>query len=60
MEVFLVNDAIRRAILMGSNTSELRDLGVQNGMLTLKDAGLRRVKEGITSLAAALEVTGGE
>jgi type IV pilus assembly protein PilB len=60
MEVFSVNDEIRRGILKGMNTSELRDLGRANGMITLKDAGLARVKDGITSLEAILEVTGGE
>ena len=29
-------------------------------MVPLKDAGLARVREGLTSLEAALEVTGGE
>ena len=60
MEVLLINDKIRNGILMGMNTGELRELGRENGMLSLKDSGLLRVKEGITSLEAALEVTGGE
>ncbi len=60
MEVFSVNDEIRRGILKGLNTSELRDLGRQLGMVTLKDAGLARVKDGLTTLEAVLEVTGGE
>jgi len=60
MEVFSVNDEIRRGILKGLNTTELRDLGRKNGMITLKDAGLARVKEGMTTLEAVLEVTGGE
>jgi type IV pilus assembly protein PilB len=60
MEVFLINDVIRQGILRGLNTSELRDLGQQNGMMTLKQAGLERVKEGLTTLEAILEVTGGE
>ncbi len=60
MEVFLINDAIRQGILRGMNTSELRELGRKNGMVTLKQAGLARVKEGLTTLEAALEVTGGE
>ena len=29
-------------------------------MVTLKDAGMLKVKNGLTSLRAALEVTGGE
>jgi type IV pilus assembly protein PilB len=60
MEVFLINDVIRQGILKGLNTSELRELGCQNGMVTLKQAGLQRVKEGHTTLEAVLEVTGGE
>ncbi|MDP6525196.1 MAG: ATPase, T2SS/T4P/T4SS family [Kiritimatiellia bacterium] len=60
MEVLLVNETVRDGILRGSNTPELRQLGRENGMVSLKDAGLIRVKEGITSIEAALEVTGGE
>ena len=60
MEVFQINDAIRQGILKGLNTSELRELGKANGMITLKQAGLARVKEGLTTLEAALAVTGGE
>jgi type IV pilus assembly protein PilB len=60
MEVLLVNDAIREGILLGHNTSQIRELAKKNGMISLKDAGLLRVRDGITSLEAALEVTGGE
>jgi type IV pilus assembly protein PilB len=60
MEVLLVNEAIRQGILVGSNTDEIRHLARKNGMKTLKDAGLLRVREGITSIEAALEVTGGD
>lgn len=60
MEVLLVTENIREAILRNANASELSALGQKNGMLTLKDAGLARVKEGITSLEAALEVTGSQ
>lgn len=60
MEVLLVNDPIREAILTGSNTAQLRELARKNGMITLKEAGLTRVRDGITSIEAALEVTGGE
>ena len=60
MEVFRINDAIRQGIVRGMNSSELRELGQKNGMITLKQAGLARVKEGLTTLEAALEVTGGE
>jgi len=60
MEVLLVNDEIRQGILLGYNTRQIRDLAIKNGMVTLKQAGLMRVKEGVTSIEAALEVTGGD
>ena len=60
MEVLTIDEKIREAILRGANTTEIRDLGVQSGMVTLKMAGLTRVKEGLTSLEAAIDVTGGE
>ena len=60
MEVLLLNDNIRDGILRGLNTGEIRALGIENGMVSLKQAGLMRVRDGITSLEAALAVTGGE
>ena len=60
MEVMRINDVVRGGILMGANTSELRELARKAGMISLKDAGLLRAREGITSLEAALEVTGAE
>lgn len=60
MEVLRVDDDLREGILRGMNTGELRQLGRKNGMISLKDAGMERVRQGITSLEAAIEVTGGE
>jgi type IV pilus assembly protein PilB len=60
MEVLTVTDAVRNAIVKGSPSSTIRDLAVSEGMVTLKDAGMLKVQKGITSLHAALEVTGGE
>ena len=40
--------------------SLLKVLARRNGMLTLKEVGLQRARDGVTSLEAALEVTGGE
>lgn len=60
MEVLAINDEIREGILRGANTGEIRELGKKIGMITLKDAGLACVKEGVTSLEHAIEITGGE
>ena len=60
MEVLTVEDAIRDAIMHGMTTTDLRTLAIKNGMISLKEVGLMKVRDGITSLAAALEVTGGD
>jgi len=60
MEVLTVTETIRAAIVKGAPSSTIRDMAVAEGMITLKDAGMMKVKNGITSLHAALEVTGGE
>jgi type IV pilus assembly protein PilB len=60
MEVLTINEAIKEAILRGADAREIRQLGRKNGMVTLKESGLLRVKEGLTTFEAALEVTGSE
>lgn len=60
MEVLSITDAVRAAIGQGADSSTLRNLAIQEGMVTLKEAGLMKVKNGLTSLHAALEVIGGE
>jgi type IV pilus assembly protein PilB len=60
MEVLTVDDEIKEAIMKGSTSSEIREKARAKGMTTIKEAGLSKVREGITSLDAALEVSGGE
>ncbi len=60
MEVLLVDDDIRQGILSGMNTGQIRALAIKHGMVSLKEAGLTRVSLGLTSLEAALAVTGGD
>ena len=60
MEVLTVGDKIREIIMRGEDSAKIRDLAIAEGMLPLKMVGLRKVREGLTSIQAALEVTGGE
>ena len=60
MEVLPISNAIREVIEKGGNAEVLRALALQEGMVTLKEAGMRKVRAGVTSLQAAFEVTGGE
>lgn len=60
MEVLPVTEHIKELIMKGGTSGEIREAAVSEGMMTLKQVGLQKVKEGITSLEAAMEVTGGE
>lgn len=60
MEVLTVSDAIRDATLKGASADIIRAIAVKEGMRTLKQVGLAKVRDGTTSLSAALEVTGSE
>ncbi len=60
MEVLPVSDAVRAEIVKGSASSFIRDIAVKEGMVTLKRVGILKVCAGLTSLNAALEVTGSE
>ncbi len=60
MEVLPISNAIRGIIEKGGNAEKLRELALQEGMVSLKEAGMRKVRAGVTSLEAAFEVTGGE
>jgi type IV pilus assembly protein PilB len=60
MEVLTVSDQVREAIMHGENSARIRELAIADGMIPLKEVGLRKVRAGVTSLQAALEVTGSE
>ena len=60
MEVLPVSPKIRALIEKGGDAELLKVLALEEGMVTLKEAGMRKVRAGLTSLQAAFEVTGGE
>ncbi len=60
MEVLTVSDAVRAEVVKGSVSSAIRDVAIREGMVPLKQVGLMKVRSGITSLHAVLEVTGSE
>ena len=60
MEVLPISAKIRALIEKGGDAERLKQLALEEGMVTLKEAGMRKVRAGITSLEAAFAVTGGE
>lgn len=59
MEILLLDDHIKQLILQNANAKTLADRAVENGMRTLRQVGLERVKEGLTSIEEVLRVAGG-
>lgn len=60
MELLLVTDAIRTQMLRDADANKIRALAIQEGMRTLRDVGLQKVRDGITTLEEILRVTSGE
>jgi type IV pilus assembly protein PilB len=56
-EVMALTSPLRREILKGASTEELRDLAVREGMLTLRMDGMIKVKKGITTLEEVVKET---
>ncbi|NOZ79135.1 MAG: type IV-A pilus assembly ATPase PilB [Acidobacteria bacterium] len=49
-EVMKVTDDIRELILSGASAVELRRKTVEEGMITLRQSGLQKIKEGVTTI----------
>ena len=60
MEVLPISPRIRSLIEKGGNAELLKVAAAEEGMVSLKEAGMRKVRAGVTSLEAAFEVTGGD
>jgi type IV pilus assembly protein PilB len=58
-EVLVIRENIKEGILQGASVIELRELGRKNGMKTLREAGLQKLRAGMTSLEELMRVTTG-
>ena len=56
-EVMEVTEELRELILVGASSLELRRKAVEEGMLTLRMSGLRKVKEGVTTIDEVVRET---
>ena len=56
-EVLAVNSAIRKSIMMEAGTDELRQVALDNGMLTLRMDSLKKVERGATTLEEVIKET---
>ena len=56
-EVMDVTEEVRELILVGASSLELRRKAIEEGMITLRRSGLRKVKEGVTTLDEVVRET---
>ncbi len=56
-EVMPVSEELRDMILKNASTADLRMMAMSQGMKTLRQAGLRKVLEGVTTVEEVLRVT---
>jgi type IV pilus assembly protein PilB len=56
-EVMEVTEELRELILVGASALELRRKAVDEGMITLRSSGLRKVKEGVTTIEEIVRET---
>ena len=56
-ELMEVTDEVAKAINAAVPEDQLRKLAIQEGMTTLRDAGLEKVRQGVTSLEEVLKKT---
>ncbi|MBM3771697.1 MAG: type IV-A pilus assembly ATPase PilB [Acidimicrobiia bacterium] len=56
-EVMEVSEQLRELILVGASGLELRRKAVEEGMITLRMSGLRKVKEGVTTIEEVVRET---
>ncbi|EIE01739.1 type II secretion system ATPase GspE [Leptospira licerasiae] len=56
-ELLIINTPIKNAILAGSDTNKINDIALENGFATMRDYGIRKVLDGVTTPDEVLRVT---
>ncbi|HOE90871.1 MAG TPA: GspE/PulE family protein, partial [Candidatus Cloacimonadota bacterium] len=56
-EMLEVNAKVRQLIYDGGNQDKIRDAALENGMLTLHDAAVEKMKQGVTTIREVIKLT---
>ena len=56
-EVMEITDEIRELILIGASSLELRKKAVDDGMITLRESGLHKIRAGVTTIEEVVRET---
>jgi type IV pilus assembly protein PilB len=56
-EVMEINDELRELIIIGASAMELRRKAIDMGMITLRESGLSKIRQGITTIEEVVKET---
>jgi type IV pilus assembly protein PilB len=56
-EVMEITDEVRELILIGASALELRKRAIEEGMITLRESGLHKIRNGVTTLEEVVRET---
>src|SRR5204863_10040312 len=56
-EVMEMTDEVRELILIGASALELRKKSIEDGMITLRESGLQKIRNGVTTIEEVLRET---
>jgi type IV pilus assembly protein PilB len=56
-EVMEITDELRELIIIGASAMELRKKAIDLGMITLRESGLYKIREGITTIEEVVKET---
>ena len=56
-QVMPISEAMEKLIILGCSTKELEDQSAKEGILTLRQSGLEKIKSGITSIEEINRIT---
>lgn len=56
-EIMTIDDELRDAIIAKKDASELKNIAVKNGMITMLEDGIEKVLHGVTTIEEVLRVT---
>ncbi|WP_350344531.1 ATPase, T2SS/T4P/T4SS family [Proteinivorax tanatarense] len=59
-EMLVMDDSLREALQNNASTSKLKEIALQNGLITLYNDGMDKVSQGLTSKEEVLRVAYGE
>ena len=56
-EILEVNNDMRQLVYEGASQNKIKDLALKNGMSSLREAGIEKVKTGISTIDEVLRAT---